>query len=175
MEMTDKDIVLRSFKYSNYVPNSVGRRHFRSFKCRKRIKVTIIGAGGRFGQTAALLLKQSPRVDVLAMYDNSDINCGTALDLAHVDTKCRVMAYCGEDQFDDAMTVGSYKLTLDRGSILDLLIVVSLVYCESSALDQTATEVGIHLKYYLNDPERMFKVTINLGTKGSNQEIQGAN
>nr|CAD7440045.1 unnamed protein product [Timema bartmani] len=95
--------VLRSFKYSNYVPKSAGRRHFRSFKCRKRIKVTIIGSGGRFGQTAALLLKQSPRVDILAMYDSSDINCGTALDLAHVDTKCRVMAYCGEDQFDDAM------------------------------------------------------------------------
>nr|CAD7605963.1 unnamed protein product [Timema genevievae] len=104
--------VLRSFKYSNYVPKSAGRRHFRSSKCRKRIKVTIIGAGGRFGQTAALLLKQSPRVDVLAMYDNSDINCGTALDLAHVDTKCRVMAYCGEDQFDDAMT--SMKLVKYR-------------------------------------------------------------
>nr|CAD7428319.1 unnamed protein product [Timema monikensis] len=93
-----------SLKYSNYVPKSAGGRHLKSFKGRKRrIKVTIIGAGGRFGQTAALLLKQSPRVDILAMYDNSDINCGTALDLAHVDTKCRVMAYCGEGQFDDAM------------------------------------------------------------------------
>nr|CAD7202507.1 unnamed protein product [Timema douglasi] len=97
---------MKSIKYSNYVPKSAGGRHLKSFKGRKRrIKVTIIGAGGRFGQTAALLLKQSPRVDVLAMYDNSDINCGTALDLAHVDTKCRVMAYCGEDQFDDAMNV----------------------------------------------------------------------
>nr|CAD7576088.1 unnamed protein product [Timema californicum] len=93
-----------SIKYSNHVPKSAGGRHLKSSKGRKRrIKVTIIGAGGRFGQTTALLLKQSPRVDVLAMYDNSDINCGTALDLAHVDTKCRVMAYCGEDQFDDAM------------------------------------------------------------------------
>nr|CAD7258416.1 unnamed protein product [Timema shepardi] len=93
-----------SIKYSNHVPKSAGGRHLKSSKGRKRrIKVTIIGAGGRFGQTAALLLKQSPRVDVLAMYDNSDINCGTALDLAHVDTKCRVMAYCGEEQFDDAM------------------------------------------------------------------------
>nr|CAD7396336.1 unnamed protein product [Timema cristinae] len=97
-------LALLSFKYSNYVPKSADGRHLKSFKGRKRrIKVTIIGAGGRFGQTAALLLKQSPRVDILAMYDNSDINCGTALDLAHVDTKCRVMAYCGEDQFDDAM------------------------------------------------------------------------
>lgn len=69
-----------------------------------KIKVTICGANGQLGQAMAFLLKQSPLVDVLSLYDMDD-TVGTAMDLSHIDTRCRVEAYSGCCEIMDALNV----------------------------------------------------------------------
>ncbi|KAK6636310.1 hypothetical protein RUM43_009969 [Polyplax serrata] len=66
------------------------------------IKITICGANGQLGQIIAFLLKQSPLVNVLNLYD-LDCTYGTAMDLAHIDTSCRVKSYSGCADLYEAM------------------------------------------------------------------------
>lgn len=69
-----------------------------------KIKVTICGACGHLGQTLAFLLKQSPLVDLLSLYD-MDETFGLAMDLSHIDTRCRVQAYSGCCEIMDSLIV----------------------------------------------------------------------
>ncbi|KAG7308801.1 hypothetical protein JYU34_006035 [Plutella xylostella] len=56
------------------------------------MKVAICGAAGCTGQPLALLLKQSPLLDEVALYDVRP-TCGAGTELNHVDTRCRVTSY----------------------------------------------------------------------------------
>lgn len=67
-----------------------------------KIKVTVCGACGQLGQTVAFLLKQSPLVEVLSLYDMDD-TVGLAMDLSHIDTRCRVQAYAGCCEIMDSL------------------------------------------------------------------------
>lgn len=48
------------------------------------------------GQCLSLLLKQSPLIDALNLYD-VQITHPLAMELNHIDTKCKVVSYCGKD------------------------------------------------------------------------------
>lgn len=52
-------------------------------------KVTILGASGGIGQPLCLLLKQSPLIKQLALYDLITAE-GVSKDLSHIDTPCKV-------------------------------------------------------------------------------------
>lgn len=57
----------------------------------------VAGASGGIGQPLSLLLKQSPLVDELSLYDIVHTP-GVAADLSHIETKAHVKAYNGADQ-----------------------------------------------------------------------------
>ncbi|XP_028173538.1 malate dehydrogenase, mitochondrial-like [Ostrinia furnacalis] len=70
--------------------------------CPAGMKVTICGAAGCTGQPLALLLKQCPLLDEIALYDMC-ATCGYGMELSHVDTKCKVSSYSGRHMLCDAL------------------------------------------------------------------------
>jgi len=52
-------------------------------------KVSVLGASGGIGQPMSLLLKQTPSITKLALYDIANTP-GVAADLSHIDTAAQV-------------------------------------------------------------------------------------
>eukprot|EP01025_Chloroclados_australasicus_P016312 TRINITY_DN1813_c0_g1_i1.p1 TRINITY_DN1813_c0_g1~~TRINITY_DN1813_c0_g1_i1.p1 ORF type:complete len:359 (-),score=64.96 TRINITY_DN1813_c0_g1_i1:275-1351(-) len=65
-------------------------------------KVSVLGAAGGIGQPLSLLLKMSPYVTELALYDIANTP-GVAADLSHCNTKTQVKAYTGKEEINDAL------------------------------------------------------------------------
>ncbi|KAF2895272.1 hypothetical protein ILUMI_10898 [Ignelater luminosus] len=66
------------------------------------LKVTVCGGAGRVAKLVCLLLKQSPLIDELCVYDVAD-TVRFAKELAHVDTGCKVSAYTGKEYVKKAL------------------------------------------------------------------------
>ena len=88
-------VICRFFwKYNNFLNN------FKYiFKGRK---VAVLGAAGGIGQPLSLLLKHSPLVNELSLYDINHTK-GVGADLSHIDTKCKVSAFVGKEQLHDSL------------------------------------------------------------------------
>ena len=56
------------------------------------MKVTVVGAAGGIGQPLSLLLKQSPLLKELSLYDVVNTP-GVATDLSHIDTAAQVTGF----------------------------------------------------------------------------------
>lgn len=65
-------------------------------------KVAVMGASGGIGQPLSLLLKQSPLVSELSLYDIVNTP-GVGADLSHMDTPAKVKAFMGPDQLRDSV------------------------------------------------------------------------
>lgn len=61
-----------------------------------------MGASGGIGQPLALLLKQSPLVTELSLYDIVNTP-GVAADLSHMDTAAKVKGFTGPQELKDAV------------------------------------------------------------------------
>ncbi|KAL6430342.1 hypothetical protein ACFW04_007799 [Cataglyphis niger] len=61
-----------------------------------------MGASGGIGQPLSLLLKQSPLVTELSLYDIVNTP-GVAADLSHINTPAKVKAYNGSEQLKDSL------------------------------------------------------------------------
>ncbi|CAG9761943.1 unnamed protein product [Ceutorhynchus assimilis] len=57
--------------------------------------VTLLEAADKMGRQVALLLKQSPLISELRLYDKNSSVCVVAEDLSHIDTYTKVKSYCG--------------------------------------------------------------------------------
>jgi malate dehydrogenase len=66
-------------------------------------KVAVLGGGGGIGQPLALLLKHSPMISQLAVYDVAAFTPGVAKDLSHIETVGQVSAYTGPDELDECL------------------------------------------------------------------------
>lgn len=66
------------------------------------MKVAVCGASGGIGQPLSLLLKQSPLVTQLSLYDIVHTP-GVAADLSHIDTPARVQGFNGPENLDKAL------------------------------------------------------------------------
>ncbi|KAG1470147.1 hypothetical protein G6F56_002853 [Rhizopus delemar] len=66
------------------------------------VKVTVCGAAGGIGQPLSLLLKQSPHITHLALYDLVNTP-GVAADLSHINTKSKVTGHIGAGQLKEAI------------------------------------------------------------------------
>ena len=64
--------------------------------------VAVLGAAGGIGQPLSLLLKQSPLVTTLNLYDVVNTP-GVAADLSHCSTPAKVNAFVGKDQAVEAL------------------------------------------------------------------------
>ena len=73
---------------------SVSQSHLR--------KVAVLGAAGGIGQPLSLLLKTSPLINELSLYDIQHTK-GVGADLSHIDTKAKITAFVGVEQLHDAL------------------------------------------------------------------------
>lgn len=76
-------------------------------------KVAVLGASGGIGQPLSLLLKASPVISHLALYDVAN-TAGVAADLSHINTKARVTAHQGPEQLADCVK-GSHVVVIPAG------------------------------------------------------------
>lgn len=67
--------------------------------------VTILNACTNIGRHLALILKQSPHIEELRLYDKQSIVCAIGEDLSHIDTKTQVKSFGGPRVMKDAITV----------------------------------------------------------------------
>mmetsp|Transcript_47696 Transcript_47696/g.152890 ORF Transcript_47696/g.152890 Transcript_47696/m.152890 type:complete len:426 (+) Transcript_47696:324-1601(+) len=65
-------------------------------------KVAVLGAAGGIGQPLGLLMKMTPAVTELALFDIVGTP-GVAADISHVNTGAKVTGYVGDDQLADAL------------------------------------------------------------------------
>ncbi|KAJ8798776.1 hypothetical protein J1605_016579 [Eschrichtius robustus] len=65
-------------------------------------KVAVLGASGGIGQPLSLLLKNSPLVSRLTLYDIAHTP-GVAADLSHIETRATVKGYLGPEQLPDCL------------------------------------------------------------------------
>ncbi|CAD7689854.1 unnamed protein product [Nyctereutes procyonoides] len=77
------------------------RRSF-STSAQNSAKVAVLGASGGIGQPLALLLKNSPLVSCLTLYDIAHTP-GVAADLSHIETRATVKGYLGPEQLPDCL------------------------------------------------------------------------
>ncbi|DAA15016.1 TPA: malate dehydrogenase, mitochondrial [Bos taurus] len=77
------------------------RRSF-STSAQNNAKVAVLGASGGIGQPLSLLLKNSPLVSRLTLYDIAHTP-GVAADLSHIETRATVKGYLGPEQLPDCL------------------------------------------------------------------------
>ncbi|XP_004840144.1 malate dehydrogenase, mitochondrial [Heterocephalus glaber] len=77
------------------------RRSF-STSTQNNAKVAVLGASGGIGQPLSLLLKNSPLVSRLTLYDIAHTP-GVAADLSHIETRATVKGYLGPEQLPDCL------------------------------------------------------------------------
>lgn len=68
----------------------------------KHHKVAVLGASGGIGQPLSLLLKESPLISRLALYDIVNTP-GVAADLSHIDSPAKVHGFVGSDQLEASL------------------------------------------------------------------------
>jgi len=73
-----------------------------STSSQNNVKVAVCGASGGIGQPLSLLLKESPLVSELSLFDIVHTP-GVAADLSHIETKSKVTGYVGPDQLKDSL------------------------------------------------------------------------
>lgn len=67
------------------------------------VKVAVLGAAGGIGQPLALLLKHSPMISHLSLFDLAPFTPGVGKDLSHIETISQVTAHLGNEQLDDCL------------------------------------------------------------------------
>lgn len=73
-----------------------------STSLQRNVKVALCGASGGIGQPLSLLLKTSPLITELSLYDIVNTP-GVAADISHVNTGTKVKTFTGADQLGDAV------------------------------------------------------------------------
>lgn len=76
-------------------------------------KIAVLGASGGIGQPLSLLLKASPMISHLALYDVAN-TAGVAADLSHINSKAHVTAHQGMDQLADCVK-GAHIVVIPAG------------------------------------------------------------
>ncbi|KAK2823047.1 hypothetical protein Q7C36_019647 [Tachysurus vachellii] len=87
---------------SRIVRPSAGIVRCLSTTSQNNAKVAVLGASGGIGQPLSLLLKNSPLVSELSLYDIAHTP-GVAADLSHIETRAKVTGYIGADQLGAAL------------------------------------------------------------------------
>lgn len=91
-----------------------------------RFTVTLMDAATDMGQALGLMLKQNPIIEELRLYDDRD-TIGIGMDLTDIDTATRILAFTGEENLTEALTVSFKKFCIWLVPVSNLLIHVSNV------------------------------------------------
>lgn len=66
-------------------------------------KVAVVGAAGGIGQPLSLLLKTSPLVTELSLFDVAPVTPGVAADLSHINSPAKVEGFAGQENLETAL------------------------------------------------------------------------
>ncbi|XP_068179205.1 malate dehydrogenase, mitochondrial [Antennarius striatus] len=88
--------------FSRIVRPTAGLARCLSTSAQNNAKVAVLGASGGIGQPLSLLLKNSPLVSHLSLYDIAHTP-GVAADLSHIETRAKVTGHLGPDQLKAAL------------------------------------------------------------------------
>ncbi|XP_071379969.1 malate dehydrogenase, mitochondrial isoform X2 [Centroberyx affinis] len=88
--------------FSRAVRPTIGFARSLSTSSQNNAKVAVLGASGGIGQPLSLLLKNSPLVSQLSLFDIAHTP-GVAADLSHIETRAHVTGHMGPDQLDAAL------------------------------------------------------------------------
>ncbi|KAJ4977911.1 hypothetical protein NE237_008691 [Protea cynaroides] len=84
----------------------IAEQNERTAKCvqpqASAFKVAVLGAGGGIGQPLALLIKMSPLVSALHLYDIANVK-GVAADLSHCNTPSQVLDFTGNSELANSL------------------------------------------------------------------------
>ncbi|RZC39764.1 Ldh 1 C and/or 3Beta HSD domain containing protein [Asbolus verrucosus] len=83
-------------------PTLISARSFSTTK-QNNAKVVVAGASGGIGQPLSLLLKQSPLISELSLYDIAHTP-GVAADLSHIETPAKVKGFNGPEHLKEAFS-----------------------------------------------------------------------
>jgi len=91
---------------------NVAAKGLRSFTTsgQNNVKVAVLGGGGGIGQPLALLLKHSPMITQLSVYDVAPFTPGVAKDISHIETVAQVSGHTGPDELDACLRGASLVL-----------------------------------------------------------------
>lgn len=64
--------------------------------------MAVLGASGGIGQPLSLLLKLSPLISDLSLYDIQHTK-GVGADLSHIETRAKVRAFVGKEELGNAL------------------------------------------------------------------------
>merc|ERR1712121_488995 len=87
-------VALRSFNRASRNLSTSGQNN---------VKVAVLGAAGGIGQPLSLLLKHSPMISHLALYDLAPFTPGVAKDLSHIETASTVTSHLGPENLDECV------------------------------------------------------------------------
>uniref|UniRef100_A0A8C1VCH3 Malate dehydrogenase n=1 Tax=Cyprinus carpio TaxID=7962 RepID=A0A8C1VCH3_CYPCA len=132
-------------------------------------KVAVLGASGGIGQPLSLLLKNSPLVSELSLYDIAHTP-GVAADLSHIETRATVTGYMGADQLGAALKgcevvvipAGVPRkpgMTRDDLFNTNATIVVTRVYSTRHVNSTIPITSEVMKKHGVYNPNRVFGVT----------------
>ncbi|KAF2897349.1 hypothetical protein ILUMI_08825 [Ignelater luminosus] len=107
------------------------------------LKVTVCGARGKIGQPLCLMLKQSPLIDELGLYDTNPV-CGFGIELGHIDTRCKVIAYSGVDHIREAMEGASVVVIVAGAPKTSHLAYSAMFEANANIIQEIAQGVGLH-------------------------------
>ncbi|PIN22517.1 NAD-dependent malate dehydrogenase [Handroanthus impetiginosus] len=96
---TESSIALKR-SYRTKAPKSSQRSYI--FQPQASYKVAILGAAGGIGQPLALLIKMSPLVSALNLYDIANVK-GVAADISHCNTPSQVSDFTGESELANCL------------------------------------------------------------------------
>ncbi|KAK3826149.1 MAG: malate dehydrogenase [Benniella sp.] len=163
--------------------SSIAKRAFSTSASSNAAKVAVLGASGGIGQPLSLLLKQSPRISHLSLYDIVNTP-GVAADLSHINTNSKVTGHVPKENGLKAALTGCDVVVIPAGvprkpgmtrddlfntnaSIVRDLAEACAEHCPKAHILVIANPVNstvpivaeVFKKHKVFDPKRLFGVT----------------
>lgn len=86
--------------FTNKLTTLICKQNYAIFK--NSFKITLIGGAGDIGQSIAMILKLSPLISEINMYDIKPVD-GIALDISHICSSSKVKSFNGIEERDEAL------------------------------------------------------------------------
>ncbi|XP_044759396.1 malate dehydrogenase, mitochondrial-like [Coccinella septempunctata] len=99
--------------------------------------VALIGADSKLGELTAFLVKQNPLITTLHLQGGAGV-VGLCEDLAHIDTRCRVVAHAGLDNYRNAMKTADVVVLLGLGGFSSRTTIGDRVMAEGNRICKLA-------------------------------------
>jgi len=105
-------LVKRIIPLQKQVLISCSRKTFKNvrFVHKRTEKVCVVGGAGGIGQPLSLLLRGSPQIKKISLYDVAPVTPGVAVDISHISSDVEVTGHSGDKGLDEALKDANFVL-----------------------------------------------------------------